>query len=183
LTPPPPRSRPSNFFDEFEAIAAARTDGQQESIPLIATLLALLDGLVRRDRVLVVVVTNCVDLIDPALRPPGRFGTELRFGLPDAAGRAAIVRVSTAAKGVAMEDADAAWIAKHTDEWSEAVLARHGDDAATTVHAKRFPGWPDLFEKAVDNDADVRVNRKETLYRLQHSTRLGTPPPLRRPLP
>jgi len=150
---------------------------------VIATLLEPLDGLVRRDRVLVVVVTNLVDLIDPALCPPGRFGMELRFGLPDAAGRAAVVRVSTAAKDVAMEDADAAWIAKHTDEWSEAELAIHGDDAATTVHAKRFPGMPDLFEKAVDNDANVRVYRKETLYRLQHFTRLRTTPPVRRPLP
>ncbi|OSX77023.1 hypothetical protein BU14_0165s0017 [Porphyra umbilicalis] len=87
------------FFDAFEALAATRTGGRQESMPVIATLLAFLDGLGRRDRVLVVAATSRVDLIDPAFRRPGRFGTELRFGLPDAAGRAAIMRVSAAAVG------------------------------------------------------------------------------------
>ena len=171
------------FFDEFEAITAARTDGRQESIPMIATLLALLDGLVRRDRVFVVAATNRVDLIDRAFRRPGRFGTELPFGLPDAAGRWAIMRVSAAAEGVRMTAADATWIADHIDDWSVAELAGLCDDAATTVFARRFTGWPDSFEKVSDNAVDLRVDWKDTFDRRKRSTRLGAPPPLRRPLP
>jgi len=126
------------FFDEFEAITAARTDGRQESIPMIATLLALLDGLVRRDRVFVVAATNRVDLIDRAFRRPGRFGTELPFGLPDAAGRWAIMRVSAAAEGVRMTAEDATRIADHKDDWLRAEIAGLCDDASTTVFARRF---------------------------------------------
>ena len=171
------------FFDAFEALAATRTGGRQESMPVIATLLAFLDGLGRRDRVLVVAATSRVDLIDPAFRRPGRFGTELRFGLPDAAGRAAIMRVSAAAVGVPVDAADAAWIAAHTDDWSGAELAGLCDDAATTVFARRFPGWPDSIKEVADDPADVRVDWQGTLYRREQFTRLGTPPPLRRPLP
>jgi len=153
------------LFDEFDAIAAARTDGRQESIPMIATLLALLNGLVRRDRVLVVAATNRVDLIDRAFRRPGRFGTELRSGLPDAAGRAAIMRVSAAAEGVHMDAADATWVAAHTDDWWGAELAGLCDDAATTVLARRFLGWPDSIEEAADDTVDGRVDWQDTLYR------------------
>ncbi|OSX78630.1 hypothetical protein BU14_0104s0004 [Porphyra umbilicalis] len=171
------------LFDAFEALAATRTGGRQESMPVIATLLAFLDGLGGRDRVLVVAATSRVDLIDPALRRPVWFGTELRFGLPDAAGRAAIMRVSAAAVGVPVDAADAAWIADHTDDWSGAELAGLCDDAATTVFARRFPRWPDSIEEVADDPADVRVDCQGTLYRREQFTRLGTPPPLRRPLP
>jgi len=124
-----------------------------------------------------------VDLIDRAFRRPGRFGTELPFGLPDAAGRAAIMRVSAAAEGVRMTAEDASWIADHTDDWSGAELAGLYDDAATTVLARRFPGWPDSFEEVAHNAVDLRVDWKATFYRRERSTRLKAPPPLRRPLP
>jgi len=82
-----------------------------------------------------------------------------------------------------MDTADAAWIAAHTDDWSGAELAGLCDDAATTVLARRFPGWPDSIEEAADDTADVRGDWKDSLYRREQSTRLGAPPPLRRPLP
>jgi len=44
--------------------------------------LALMDGLDNRGQVVVIGATNRIDSIDPALRRPGRFDRELKFGLP-----------------------------------------------------------------------------------------------------
>jgi len=171
------------FFDEFEAITAARTEGRQESIPMIATLLALLDGLVWRDRVLVVAATNRVDLIDRAFRRPGRFGRELPFRFPDAAGRGAIMRVSAAAEGVRMTAEDAARIADHKDDWLRAELAGLCDDASTTVFARRFFQVARLVSGGCRQRCRLAWDWKDTSDRRERSTRLGAPPPLRWPLP
>ncbi len=44
-------------------------------------------------QVVVIGATNRADAIDPALRRPGRFDREIRFGLPSRADRVAILRV------------------------------------------------------------------------------------------
>ena len=76
------------FFDEIDGLAPVRsskTDQIHNSI--VATLLALMDGLDSRGRVVVLGATNRADAIDGALRRPGRFDRELAFRLPDAAAR------------------------------------------------------------------------------------------------
>ena len=68
------------FFDEIDGLAPVRsskTDQIHNSI--VATLLALMDGLDSRGRVVVLGATNRVDAIDGALRRPGRFDRELAF--------------------------------------------------------------------------------------------------------
>ena len=86
------------FFDEIDGLAPVRsskTDQIHNSI--VATLLALMDGLDSRGRVVVLGATNRVDAIDGALRRPGRFDRELAFPLPNAAARAEILRIHTKA--------------------------------------------------------------------------------------
>ena len=58
----------------------------------MSTLLAMMDGLDARGRVVVIGATNRVDAIDAALRRPGRFDRELAFPLPNAAAPQAIYR-------------------------------------------------------------------------------------------
>jgi len=86
------------FFDEIDGLAPVRsskTDQIHNSI--VATLLALMDGLDSRGRVVVLGATNRVDAIDGALRRPGRFDRELAFPLPNATARAEILRIHTRA--------------------------------------------------------------------------------------
>lgn len=60
---------------------------------IVATLLALMDGLDNMPGVVVIGATNRIDAIDPALRRPGRFDRELYFPLPTTIGRKEILEV------------------------------------------------------------------------------------------
>ena len=66
------------FIDEIDAIAPKRAEvaGEVEK-RVVAQLLALMDGLVTRGEVVVIGATNLPELLDPALRRPGRFDREI----------------------------------------------------------------------------------------------------------
>ena len=88
------------FFDELDGLAPARAAGgrgAQDAIhaSVVATLLALMDGLHDRGQVVVIGATNRPDAVDAALRRPGRFDRELYFPLPGPKGRGAILKVAT----------------------------------------------------------------------------------------
>lgn len=65
------------FFDEIDGLVPVRGAGKgdQDKIhaSVVATLLALMDGLRGRGSVVVIGATNRPDSIDPALRRPGAF--------------------------------------------------------------------------------------------------------------
>lgn len=60
---------------------------------VVAQLLALMDGLESRGRV--IGVTNLPDSLDPALRHPGRLDREIEMGIPDRKGRSGILQIHT----------------------------------------------------------------------------------------
>ena len=76
------------FIDEIDAIAPQRERvlGEVEK-RIVAQLLALMDGLNRRQNVIVIAATNIPNALDPALRRPGRFDRELAIPIPDRPGR------------------------------------------------------------------------------------------------
>jgi len=84
------------FIDEIDAIAPKRTDviGDVEK-RVVAQLLALMDGLKNRGQVIVIGATNVPDMVDPALRRPGRFDRELSINPPDRFGRLKILKIHT----------------------------------------------------------------------------------------
>ncbi|GJQ79242.1 hypothetical protein Trydic_g5486 [Trypoxylus dichotomus] len=92
------RSRPSViFFDELDGLAPVRSQkNDQVHCSVVATLLALMDGLDNTSGVVVIGATNRIDAIDPALRRPGRFDRELFFPLPSVNARREILQVHTA---------------------------------------------------------------------------------------
>ena len=53
---------------------------------VVSQLLAELDGVEQLSRVIVLGATNRIDLIDPSILRPGRFGVHIPVGLPDADG-------------------------------------------------------------------------------------------------
>jgi transitional endoplasmic reticulum ATPase len=82
------------FLDEVDAIAPKReqTVGDVEK-RVVAQLLALMDGLNRRQNVIVIAATNIPNALDPALRRPGRFDREISIPIPDRHGRLEILEI------------------------------------------------------------------------------------------
>ncbi|MGA3208549.1 MAG: AAA family ATPase [Syntrophales bacterium] len=82
------------FIDEIDAIAPKRAEvlGDVEK-RVVAQLLALMDGMVSRGHVIVIGATNIPEIIDPALRRPGRFDREIVIPVPNVEGRLAILGI------------------------------------------------------------------------------------------
>lgn len=82
------------FLDEIDAIAPRRDRvvGDVEK-RVVAQLLALMDGLSSRQHVLVLAATNLPNVLDPALRRPGRFDREICIPIPDRHSRLEILEI------------------------------------------------------------------------------------------
>ncbi|MDP8228517.1 MAG: CDC48 family AAA ATPase [Candidatus Electryoneaceae bacterium] len=82
------------FLDEIDAIAPRRETvvGEVEK-RVVATLLALMDGLNKRQNVIVIAATNIPNALDPALRRPGRFDREISIPIPDRNSRLDILEI------------------------------------------------------------------------------------------
>ncbi|MBZ5553927.1 MAG: CDC48 family AAA ATPase [Acidobacteriia bacterium] len=82
------------FLDEIDAIAPKREQvvGEVEK-RVVAQLLALMDGLSQRRKVIVIAATNLPQVLDPALRRPGRFDREIAIPIPDRHGREDILEI------------------------------------------------------------------------------------------
>ncbi|MCI0454644.1 MAG: CDC48 family AAA ATPase [Candidatus Dadabacteria bacterium] len=91
------------FLDEIDAIAPKRekVSGEVEK-RVVAQLLALMDGLKDRGRVIVVGATNLPSMLDSALRRPGRFDREVSLDVPDRNGRLEVFEVHT--RGMPLSD-------------------------------------------------------------------------------
>ena len=84
------------FIDELDSIAPKRDEvvGEVER-RVVAQLLALMDGLRARGRVVVIGATNRPNSLDAAIRRPGRFDREIEIGIPDRTGRLEILQIHT----------------------------------------------------------------------------------------
>ncbi|MCD6537643.1 CDC48 family AAA ATPase [Candidatus Bathyarchaeota archaeon] len=91
------------FIDEIDAIAPKREEvtGEVEK-RVVSQLLALMDGLKARGRVVVIGATNRPNALDPALRRPGRFDREIEIGVPNEQGRLEILQIHT--RGMPLSD-------------------------------------------------------------------------------
>ncbi|MGB7293647.1 MAG: CDC48 family AAA ATPase [Thermodesulfobacteriota bacterium] len=99
------RNQPSIIFlDELDAIAPKRekVSGDVEK-RVVAQLLAIMDGLKNKGRVVVIGATNLPSMLDPALRRPGRFDREVSLDVPDRNGRLEIFEVHTRGMPIATE--------------------------------------------------------------------------------
>jgi len=86
------------FFDEVDGLAPSRTQGGEEAShhnAIVTTLLACIDGFEALGKVAILAATNRPDLLDAALRRPGRLDREVYFPPPDAAQRRHILEVVT----------------------------------------------------------------------------------------
>ena len=64
---------------------------------VVAQLLSLMDGFVSRGQVIVIGATNIPEVLDPALRRPGRFDREIEIGVPNTQARLQILKIDSRA--------------------------------------------------------------------------------------
>jgi len=102
------------FLDELDAIAPKRADvvGEVEK-RVVAQLLTLMDGLVSRGQVTVIGASNMPELVDPALRRPGRFDREIPVNAPTPSGRRQVLNIHSRGLPLA-EDVDLEHLAEVT---------------------------------------------------------------------
>src|SRR5262247_1297547 len=102
------------FIDEIDAVAPKRADvaGEVEK-RVVAQLLSLMDGFVSRGQVIVIGATNIPEVLDPALRRPGRFDREIEIGVPNTQARLQILKIHSRAMPLG-PDVDLQEIADHS---------------------------------------------------------------------
>jgi transitional endoplasmic reticulum ATPase len=118
------------FFDQLDAIAPVRGQhaGSMTTDRVVSQLLAELDGVEQLSRVIVLGATNRIDLIDPSILRPGRFGVHIAVGLPDADGRRQILGIGLRTVSIAIEPIIEA-VVPRTEGYSGAQLRALCDEA------------------------------------------------------
>jgi len=145
------------FIDEIDSIAPKREEvtGEVEK-RVVAQLLALMDGLKERGRVIVIGATNRPDALDPALRRPGRFDREIEIPPPDKRARREILAVHTRNVPLA-EDVNLDGIAEMTHGFTGADLAALVKEAALAA-LRRF-----IKEEDIDLNQPIPASKLEKL--------------------
>ncbi|CAA22628.1 AAA domain-containing protein [Schizosaccharomyces pombe] len=86
------------FMDEIDSIGSSRSDssggsGDSEVQRTMLELLNQLDGFEATKNIKVIMATNRIDILDPALLRPGRIDRKIEFPPPSAEARAEILRI------------------------------------------------------------------------------------------
>jgi transitional endoplasmic reticulum ATPase len=127
------------FIDEIDAIAPKREEVKGEvERRVVAQLLALMDGLKSRGKVVVIAATNVPNILDPALRRPGRFDREIEIGVPSKEGRKKVLQIHTRNMPLA-KDVNLDEIAEITYGFVGADLSALSKEAAMIVLRRVLP--------------------------------------------
>jgi transitional endoplasmic reticulum ATPase len=151
------------FIDEIDAIAPKRSEvtGEVEK-RVVAQLLALMDGMVSRGEVVVIGATNLPELLDHALRRPGRFDREVPLRVPSRPGRLQILRIHSRGMPIA-EDVDLERLAEVTHGFVGADLEVLCKEAG--MHALQ-----DLLKRDDFADHDIQELAQQTRVEMRHFT-------------
>lgn len=143
------------FIDEIDAIGKARggvaalaTHDEREQT--LNQLLTEMDGFDGARGVVIIAATNRPEVLDPALRRPGRFDRIVLVDRPDVVGREAILRVHARAVPLG-EEVSLRVIAQRTAGMAGADLANVVNEAALAVARRRGVTVEVAdFEEAID---------------------------------
>ncbi|MBD2364914.1 ATP-dependent metallopeptidase FtsH/Yme1/Tma family protein [Anabaena minutissima FACHB-250] len=123
------------FIDELDALGKSRggaggfVGGNDEREQTLNQLLTEMDGFDANTGVIIIAATNRPEVLDPALRRPGRFDRQVVVDRPDKIGREAILNVH--ARNVKLaDDVDLGNIAIKTPGFAGADLANLVNEAA-----------------------------------------------------
>jgi cell division protease FtsH len=146
------------FIDELDAVgrsrgAAGSIGSHDEREQTLNQILTEMDGFDTDANVIVLGATNRPEVLDLALLRPGRFDRRVFVQAPDAAGRAAILRVHTRSVPLAV-DADLDRLASSTPGMVGADLANLVNEAALLAARRNhdrveYGDFTDALEKVV----------------------------------
>src|SRR5215217_4651707 len=146
------------FIDELDAVgrsrgAAGAIGSHDEREQTLNQILTEMDGFDTDANVIVLGATNRPEVLDPALLRPVRFDRRVFVQAPDAAGRAAILRVHTRSVPLA-DDADLDRLAASTPGMVGADLANLVNEAALLAarkghNAVHYSDFTEAVEKIV----------------------------------
>ncbi|MCL5067301.1 MAG: CDC48 family AAA ATPase, partial [Thaumarchaeota archaeon] len=147
------------FIDEIDSIAPKREEvsGEVEK-RVVAQLLALMDGMESRGKVVVIAATNRPDALDPALRRPGRFDREIEIGVPDQQGRHEILQIHTRNMPLA-EDVDLQKLSSSSHGFVGADLEALAKEAAMRSLRRVLPSI-DLEKKSIPAEVLNKITVK-----------------------
>ncbi|MDJ0616344.1 MAG: ATP-dependent zinc metalloprotease FtsH [Calothrix sp. MO_192.B10] len=132
------------FIDELDALGKSRggagpmMGGNDEREQTLNQLLTEMDGFDANTGVIIIAATNRPEILDPALRRPGRFDRQVVVDRPDKIGREAILKVH--ARNVKLaDDVELGTIAIRTPGFAGADLANLVNEAALLAARQNRP--------------------------------------------
>ena len=155
------------FIDEIDAVAPKRAEvsGEVEK-RVVAQLLSLMDGFVARGQVIVIGATNIPEVLDPALRRPGRFDREIEIGVPNTQARLQILKIHTRAMPLA-PDVNLKEIAEHSHGFVGADLEALGQEVGMIALRGFLSSFPLDTDAASAELGTLQVTREDFLSGLK----------------
>lgn len=155
------------FIDEIDAVGTKRYDsnsgGEREIQRTMLELLNQLDGFDSRGDVKVIMATNRIETLDPALIRPGRIDRKIEFPLPDEKTKRRIFNIHTAKMTLA-EDV----------VFDELVMAKDDLSGADIKAVCTEAGLLALRERRMKvTMEDFRSSKETVLYRKKEGTPEG----------
>lgn len=157
------------FIDEIDAIGTKRYDthsgGEKEIQRTMLELLNQLDGFDSRSDVKVIMATNKIESLDPALIRPGRIDRKIEFPAPDLKTKKKIFQIHTSKMSLA-DDVDIDEFINAKDDISGAdVKAICTEAGLLALRERRMKVTQDDFRKARDKTLYLKKgNIPEGLY-------------------
>lgn len=154
------------IFDELDAVCKKRGSGGAGGTgvgdSVVNQLLSKLDGVDQLNNILLIGMTNRMDMIDDALLRPGRLEVHLEISLPDEHGRAQILKIHTQKmkqNNVLDRDVDILELAHRTKNFSGAEIG--GLVKAATSFAFNRHVKVGTMAGISEDVADMKVNRDD----------------------
>ncbi|KAJ2156539.1 26S proteasome regulatory subunit 6B [Coemansia sp. RSA 552] len=148
------------FIDEIDAIATKRFDAQtgadREVQRILLELLNQMDGFDQTSNVKVIMATNRVDTLDPALLRPGRLDRKIEFPTPDRRQKRLIFQTITSRMNLS-EEVDLEDFVSRPDKLSGAEIAAICQEAGMqAVRKNRYVILPSDIETGYKTNISKR---------------------------
>lgn len=142
------------FIDEIDAIGTKRysssSSGTQEVQRTMLELLTQLDGFDSRSDVKVIMATNKIDTLDPALIRPGRIDRKIKFPLPDEKTKRRIFQIHTARMNLSDDVSLEELIISKDDLTGADIKAMCSEAGLLALRERRMCVTMDDFRKSKD---------------------------------
>ena len=145
------------YFDEFDSISSTRdSDGNPHMATVVNQLLTLMDGIDENNQICAIASTNRIDMIDEAIKRPGRFDYVIEIQRPSPEGCKAIFRIHTAKMPVDNSFNKDSFVEKYLIGSSGAEIAFVASEAAynsirRTINIKQLFDQKNEFEISEKN--------------------------------